>query len=113
MEKTMFDYFYSNEIEQYPSLQIPMILIKHEHFKTLSSGSKILYSLLLDRTSLSIKNNWKDEFGKVYIIYPIEEIMSNLNCSEKKAIKFMKELEDIGLVKTINNHFYLSYLKTE
>jgi len=97
---TMFDYFYSNENEQYLFLQLPMMLIKNEQFKSLSSDAKILYSLLLNRTSLSKKNDWRDENGRVYIIYTIDEIMDDLNCCKKKAIKSMKELKTIGLVKT-------------
>jgi hypothetical protein len=100
MEQNKFDFFYSNEHEQYLFLQLPVMLIKHELFKHISSEAKILYSLLLNRTSLSKKNEWKDELGRVYIIYPNGEIMDDLNCSEKKAIKSMRELTTIGLVKT-------------
>ena len=96
----MFDYFYSNENEQYLFLQFPMMLINYENFNLLSNDAKVLYTLLLNRTSLSIKNNWKDEYGRVYIIYTINEITNKLNRSEKKAIKSMKELKDSGLVKT-------------
>jgi len=75
------------------------MLIKDERFKPLSSDSKILYSLLLNRTSLSKKNDWRDEQGRIYIIYTIDEIMDDLTCCKKKAIKSMKELNEIGLVK--------------
>lgn len=97
----MFDYFYSQENEQYLFLQMPKILIKDPQFKTLSGDSKILYSLLLDRTSLSKKNEWTDDEGRVYIIYTLTEMMEDLNCYEQKALKSMKELKDIGLVKTV------------
>ena len=98
--KKMFDYFYSDENEQYLFLQMPMMLVKDEQFKKVSSDAKILYSLLLNRTSLSKKNNWKDEYGRVYIIYTIYEISKDLNCCENTAIKSMKELKDIGLIHT-------------
>ena len=100
MEKTMFDYFYANENEQYLFLQLPMMLIKDENFKPLTSDAKILYSLLLNRTSLSKKNDWRDEHGRVYIIYTVDEIMDDLNCCKMKAVKSMKELKAIGLVQT-------------
>ncbi|MDR1689436.1 MAG: replication initiator protein A [Clostridiales bacterium] len=96
-----FEYFYAQEIENYLYLQVPISLIKEERFKKLSAESKLLYSLLLNRTSLSIKNNWRDEQGRVYIIYTIEEIMEDLNCYQGKASKTMKELKEIGLVKTV------------
>lgn len=96
-----FDYFHANETEQYLFLQLPLMLIKDEKFKNLSSDSKILYSLLLNRTSLSVKNGWLDENNNVYIVYTIKEIAEDLNCWEQKAQKSMKELKDIGLVKTV------------
>jgi len=97
----MFDYFYANENEQYLFLQMPLMLIKEEQFKILTGDAKILYSLALNRTALSAKNGWLDEQGRVYIIYTQEEIMSDLNCWEQKATKSMKELRDIGLIKSV------------
>lgn len=97
----MFDYFYARENEQYLFLQMPWMLIKDDQFKSLSDSAKILYSLLVNRTSLSAKNGWVDEQGRVYIIYTQEEIMSDLNCWEKKATKSLKELREIGLIKSV------------
>ena len=97
----MFDYFYNQENEQYLFLQIPKMLIKDPRFKNLSGDAKILYSLLLDRTSLSKKNDWTDDEGRVYIIYTLAEMMDDLNCYEQKALKSMKELKEIGLVETV------------
>ena len=101
MENRNFDYFYGNENENFLFLQIPFALISEEYFKKLSSDAKILYGLLLNRTSLSRKNGWQDEEKRIYIIYTMKEIMEDLNCCEKKSLKSMKELRDIGLVKTI------------
>jgi len=97
----MFDYFHTNENEQYLFLQLPLMLLRDEKFKELSDGAKILYSLFLNRTSLSRKNNWADENGHVYIIYTIEEITEDLNCWEKKAVKAVRELKEVGLIKTV------------
>lgn len=94
-----FNYFYGDEHEQYLFLQLPIMLIKDKCFKKLSDSSKILYSLLLNRTSLSKKNNWIDEQGRIYIIYTIEEIMEDLNCANQKACKLLKELKEVGLIE--------------
>jgi len=96
-----FDYFYGNEHEHYLHIQIPLMLIKDEAFKHLSGDSKLLYGLLLNRTSLSIRNGWRDEYGRVYIIYTIDEIMSDINCATQKTCKLIKELENIGLIVTV------------
>ena len=37
----------------------------------LSHTAKLLYTLLLDRATLSQKNNWMDERGFVYVIFPL------------------------------------------
>lgn len=96
-----FDYFHRDENEQYLFLQLPLLLIRDDQFKNLSDGSKILYSLLLNRTALSARNGWFDEMNRVYIIYTIEDIMVDLNCWKEKATKLMKELKTVGLIKTI------------
>ena len=96
-----YDFFYENQEDQYLFLQMPWMLLKENEFKSLSDGAKILYSLLLNRNSLSRKNNWRDEKGRVYIIYTIEEIMEDISCAKEKAIKLMKELKEIGLVYSI------------
>ena len=70
-----------------------------ERLKRLSSDAKILYGLLLDRMSLSAKNGWQDDDGRVYIIYTIDEVQDDLGCANKKAVNILAELEDIGLIE--------------
>ena len=119
MEKTTFDYFYSNENENFLFLQVPLPLMIDARFKNLSDGSKLLYGLLLRRTELSRKNNWKDEQNRIYIIYTIAEMMEDLNRCEQKVLKCMNELKTIGLVKTIRqgltkpNIIYVMNFSTE
>jgi len=55
--------------------------------------------MYLSRSSLSYKNNWRDEDGKIYIFFTVEETEERLSCGNKKAIKLIKDLEDIGLIK--------------
>ena len=55
--------------------------------------AKVLYGLMLDRMSLSMKNQWMDDEGRAYIYYSLEDIMEALGCSNKKAISIMKELD--------------------
>ena len=54
---------------------------------------------MLDRAGLSNKNGWRDDEGRVFIIFTIEEIMEALNKSNKTAVKILNELEDIGLIE--------------
>lgn len=68
-------------------------MIKDNRFKKLSSDAKLLYGLLLDRMSLSIKNGWFDEQNRAYIVYLIENMMDDLGCSKPTCVKIVKELD--------------------
>ena len=103
MPKTEFDYYYGIEAEQFTFVRVPKVLFTDkEHFGGLSNEAKLLYGLLLERMSLSRKNNWIDKRNRVYIIFPVEEIEESLDVSHEKALNLLKELDDqsgIGLVK--------------
>ena len=102
MEKIQFDYYRGMEAEQYSFYRVPKILFTAECFKELSCESKVLYGLLLDRMSLSMKNHWLDEEERVYIIFTVDEIAELLNCGTQKAVKLLKELDSekgIGLIE--------------
>ena len=95
-----FDYFYGRGTEQYAFYQVPKMLITDDRFAGITMDSKFLYSLLLDRSSLSAKNGWLDEEGKVYIYYTLEQIMADMHCANQKATKLLKELETkAGLIE--------------
>ena len=55
--------------------------------------------MYLSRSTLSYKNNWIDENGRVYIYFTVEETAEQLGCGIKKAVKLIKDLEEIGLIK--------------
>ena len=103
MDKKMnFKYFYGTEADQFSFYRIPKALLTNDCFKDLSSDAKILYGLMLDRMSLSIKNQWFDEENRAYIYFSIEDIMELLNCGRNKAVKSLQELDDekgIGLIE--------------
>ena len=102
MQEIQFDYFRGMEAEQYSFYRVPKVLFTAECFKSLSCEAKVLYGLMLDRMSLSIKNRWFDEEDRVYIIFTVEEIAELQNCGTQKAVKLMKELDDnqgIGLIE--------------
>ena len=101
-EILQLDYYYGIEAEQFSFYRVPRLLIKDERFKKLSSDAKLLYGLMLDRMSLSIKNEWFDEDNRAYIIYTIDSIMEDLGCAKATCVKIMKELDTengIGLIE--------------
>ena len=102
MQKIQFDYFTGMEAEQYSFYRVPKVLFTEPCFKTLSCEAKVLYGLMLDRMSLSIKNRWLDEEDRVYIIFTVDEVAELMNCGTQKAVKLMKELDSekgIGLIE--------------
>ena len=68
-------------------------------FQPLSNGAKILYAMLLRRTDLSRKNGWADEYGRIYLYYPINEVTALLHCGRQKAVDTLRELQYAGLVE--------------
>lgn len=103
MSKIEFDYYYGAEAEQVTFIRVPKVLFTDkEHFGSLSNEAKLMYGLLLERMSLSRKNNWIDDENRVYIIFLIEEIEEIMDVCHDKALNILKELDDvngIGLVK--------------
>ena len=93
------DYFYGMQAEMFSFLRIPKFLIKDGRFEKMSNEAKMLFGLLLDRMSLSMKNQWFDDENRVYIIYTVDEIMIDLCIGTQKCVKLLKELVNFGLIE--------------
>ena len=79
--------------------QIPMELFFNKKYKdNLNSDSKILYGFLLNRLTLSAKNNWVDEEGNVFLIFTRKEVQELLGLSDKTVTKAFKQLKDCKLI---------------
>lgn len=99
-----FDYYYGTQAEQFTFYRIPKVLFTDDRFKELSSDAKILYGLMLDRMTLSMKNGWLDEKNRVYIIFTLEQVMKYMNCGKDKGVKIFAELDTnkgIGLIERL------------
>lgn len=110
----MYEYYYGTEAEQFNFIKIPRAFFTDkERFGMLSNEAKIMYSLLLDRMNLSMKNGWLDEHNRVYIIYTIDEIAETMGCGTNLAVRILKELDDengIGLIHKKRRGFGLPTL---
>lgn len=96
-----FGYFHEEESEQFAFYRIPQVLFKDEKFAKLSTDAKVLYGLFLNRVSLSKKNHWIDDEGRVYVYYTLVSIQEDLHCASQKALKLLKELESYGLIERV------------
>ena len=91
------DYFYGQAGKLFSFYRIPKALFQEQRFQNLSTDAKTLYGILLDRMSLSVKNEWFDKQGRVFIIFTIEDVKRALCCADNKATKLLRELENFGL----------------
>ena len=66
-----------------------------------SINAKLLYGLLLNRTTLSQKSGWVSEDGNVYVIYTIKQMADDLDRSERTVKTALRELENAGLITRV------------
>lgn len=108
--KATFPYYNAEKVEQFLFYQLPKALFTDHIFSGMSCKAKMLYSLMLDRQGLSVKNGWLDEQGRVFICFQISEIMELLGCRNDKAVSVAQELDSergIGLIEKKRRGFGL------
>jgi len=93
------DYFYGQAGKLFSFYRIPKALFQEQRFQNLSTDAKTLYGILLDRMSLSVKNEWFDKQGRVFIIFTIEDVKRTLRCADNKATRLLRELEEFCLIE--------------
>ena len=98
-----------NAISDYlkPNMPLPQYL-PYARFlldTDLSHTAKLLYTLLLDRATLSQKNNWFDTQGHIYVIYPLSHLAKDLGCCISSVTRAFSELENAQLVERIRSGF--------
>ena len=98
-DKITFSYFYGQEADMLSFYRIPKLLFTNDYFRELSTDAKVLYGLMLDRMSLSIKNKWFDAEKRAYIYFSVEDTMEMLNCKKNKALDTIRALEDFSLIE--------------
>ena len=69
------------------------------HLLPYPKAAKILYGLLLDRLSLSEKNDWKDEHGRVYQYFTIHQAQELLHFGHEKVCRLFAELDAADLIE--------------
>ena len=101
--------------------RLPNFLFEAPTFKPLSNEAKVLYAFILRRTELSRKNEWADDWvlyafilrrtelsrkngwaddcGRIFLYYPICEVVDLLHCGRQKAVNTLRELQYAGLVE--------------
>ena len=90
-----FEYYYGTQADQFSFIRIPRILLLDEAFSALSLSAKVLYSVLLDRMGLSMKNKWFDKENKEnrYKVLGHERILPCLCRCDREKLEAQKEEE--------------------
>jgi len=96
------DYHYGRQALQYAMVEIPLLMFIDKAFEPLSIEAKVVYGMLLQRIRLSNRNGWRDEEGKLYVIYPLEQMHKDIGLSTRTISTSLKQLEEIGIIDISN-----------
>lgn len=95
MDETILLKPYELETELTGYMPIPRQLLEMD----LPSTAMLLYGALLDRGTLSRKNHYADENGRVYVIYPVQRLAETFRISDTAVKRHLRELEHCGLIR--------------
>lgn len=93
-----FNYITKQDKSKELFFKIPKQFLYEKTYKKMNDSAKILYSILYERTNLSIKNDWFDSNERAYIICTYDEMQVLFGCSRDKVSRCMKELEKYNLI---------------
>lgn len=91
-------YIKKDQVTNLVFYQVPKVLFTKK-YENMTNNARILYAILRDRIDLSLKNNWFDEDGNVFILYSRDSLEKDAKLSQRTIIRIMKELNDLELIK--------------
>lgn len=100
MNENLGSYYFANEADMFTFYKLPKELFT-ERFANMNPYAKILYGMLLDRLSLSKKNNWIDEYNRIFLIFSRAEAMKMLHATDKTITKIFRELIQYNLLEEV------------
>jgi len=89
----------TNAMPEY--IPYPRFLLK----MSLTPTAKLIYTLLLDRYTLSKKNNWQDENGHIYLVYTVDKLAEDMGVGVTAVKRAMTELAAAGLIRRSRRGF--------
>ena len=92
------DYHYGKQSLQYAMVEIPLLMFIDDAFEPLSIEAKVVYGNLLQRIKIANRNDWRDEAGRLYVIYPLEQMHKDIGLSTRTISDALKQLEELGIV---------------
>ena len=98
MREPRLDYFYGDEARVGNFCRLPRIFVTDEFYRTIPAEIKVLYSLMLDRVAMSMRNNWRED-GRVFIYFTLNDAMRIVHVGKRKAIRLFERMETLGLIR--------------
>ena len=98
MREPCLDYFYGDEVKVGSFCRLPRIFVTDEFYRTIPLEIKVLYSVMLDRVSISMRNNWRED-GRVFIYFTLNDAMRLVHVGKHKAIRLFDRMELLGLIR--------------
>ena len=97
----MGEYFRLEDEVKEQSLKLPKVfMMEGSKYFNMSAMAKLMYLILLDRNSLSVKNKWIDDKKRKYILFKQTEIGKFMGIKETKTVrKYLNELEKNELLE--------------
>lgn len=92
---------YCFEDEKFNStfIKVPKVLLYERKKFGLSIDGIMLYAFMLNRASMSKRNGWKDEQGRLYIFFTLDDVMQVTNCKKTKASRLLSQLDELNLIE--------------
>lgn len=91
-----------NDVNKAKFYQLPKAFFHNPIYTGMKNESKLMYSILRDLLELSIKNNWINENGEIYVKLSREKMMKRLNVKGKQKItQIVNELKEKELIEEV------------
>lgn len=97
----MGEYFRLEDEAKEQSLKLPKVfMMEGSKYFNMSAMAKLMYSILSDRNSLSVKNKWIDDKKRIYFLFKQTEIGKMIGIKDTKTVrKYLNELEKNELLE--------------
>ena len=86
------------DIQNVYHMQMPRWLFSDPRYCDMSLDAKVTYTFLLNRFQLSRRNNWVNEQGEVFVIFPRKALAKELRICEQRITAAFRKLVDLELV---------------
>ena len=93
------DYFYGDEVKIDSFYRLPRVFLTSEFYSGVPTEVKCLYTLMLDRVTLSMRNGWREQDGRVFICFTLDDAKRLLHVGKNKAVRLFQQLEKLDLIR--------------